>query len=181
MTLGDRRKSHRLGNQHVKDISAHRRKRGMGIISEGTLPSFPESKRKGEEKYFQSCKILLMSPYNKDRAGTPGCASCLDYLAGLTWFNKLFLNLSSPPPPSVTPGFKDFPLIYWLVKLLQSCVEGFQVFEVSESGQQLANESWWECLAEVRRLIAINGEKEETGGGIIKPFIKLCKKKKWFL
>lgn len=43
MTLGGRRKTRSLGNYHAKGISAHMRKRMMGSISEGTLPTL-ESK-----------------------------------------------------------------------------------------------------------------------------------------
>lgn len=43
MTLGDKKKKHSLDNYPGKDISAHRRKGGVGSISEGILCSFLES------------------------------------------------------------------------------------------------------------------------------------------
>lgn len=55
--LGDMRKIHNLDNC-LLHISAHKRERSMGSMSEGTFPIFMESKRKGGEKCFQTWKIL---------------------------------------------------------------------------------------------------------------------------
>lgn len=50
MTLRDRRETCRWDYKHVKDISARRRREGMGNVLEGTLLSFLESRGKGREK-----------------------------------------------------------------------------------------------------------------------------------
>lgn len=65
MILGDRQKTPETGQQPCKK---HLHPQKEGNFSEGTLPSFLKSKRKGGEKYFQSCKNVLTEPYNKVRA-----------------------------------------------------------------------------------------------------------------
>lgn len=41
-------------------LSSQKEEMGVGIISDRTLPSSPESERKGGGRYFQSCKIMLV-------------------------------------------------------------------------------------------------------------------------
>lgn len=52
MTVGDRRKSHKLDYHQAKGILAHRRKRDVGSISEAIIASFLESKSKRMDGFF---------------------------------------------------------------------------------------------------------------------------------
>lgn len=65
MILGDGEKTPETGQQPYKK---HLHTQKEGNVSEGILPSFLESKRRGGEKRFQSCKNVLTEPYNKVRA-----------------------------------------------------------------------------------------------------------------
>lgn len=65
-------KKHNLDNHYAKGVSAHTRKTTVENVSEGQVLSFLESKRKGGDKGFQTCKILLLYPYNKGSVNTYG-------------------------------------------------------------------------------------------------------------
>lgn len=45
----------------VKGILGNRKWESMGGISEGTFPSFPDSKRKGGKNTFEFCKTDVIS------------------------------------------------------------------------------------------------------------------------
>lgn len=49
--------------------SVHKREKTMGSISDVNLPTFPKTKKRGEEKWFQCFKILFNVTHNKDSVG----------------------------------------------------------------------------------------------------------------
>lgn len=87
VTLGDRRENQNLDNCHVKDLSAHRKMYKVIQLQKeaGHGKSFRNISSKSSEKEKKRGEILsILQPYNKDKASTPSCVLCLDYLAGLT-------------------------------------------------------------------------------------------------
>lgn len=61
-------------------LSAQKREGAQGKTSKGTLPSFPERKRKGGRNTL----VLQGSVNNKENTSTPVCVPFLDCLAGIT-------------------------------------------------------------------------------------------------
>lgn len=109
MILGDRRQ--RLDNQHEKEGEG-----SVGSILEGTFPRFLEIR---EQKYVQTCKIVLIQPYKKDRSGIPSWASCLDYHKGPQNHDSLCHSCIAD-----RHNFLSFKVLtYWFVLLMIPTVQ----------------------------------------------------------
>lgn len=125
LTLGDIRKSHRLGSGQIRSIWACRRNEFKANFLESSLDCKGNG---GGKMYFQNCKVLLRQTYNMDWASTPGYASCLDYhtrkknIGSIPWeslpnlycffvvYNHC-IPLSSLPPKIYIPY--GYPWIEW--------------------------------------------------------------------